>query len=97
MLRTSSNDPGQDNLGKKVTVVELGAGSDFVPPARDHARKGQQGVIAKYSNSHGLCYQVHHDDETWAWYNPNELEEVGAKPPVEDDDLEASWRDLRAR
>lgn len=33
-----------------------------------------KGQVIDLSNSHGLCYQVKHEDGTWAWYDPCELE-----------------------
>jgi hypothetical protein len=37
---------------------------------------GVVGTIVDYSDSHGLCYKVKHDNGTESWYNPEELEEV---------------------
>jgi hypothetical protein len=60
----------------RVLVGEL-TSVDFVASARTHARQGQVGVIQRYSNSHGLCYEVlHEDDGTTAWYAPGELTEL---------------------
>jgi len=73
MIATSSADPGSDNIRRYVTVGELTTATDFSPDARRYARLGQRGVITNYSNSHGLCYQVRHDDGTAAWYEPEEL------------------------
>lgn len=75
MITTASGDPGQDNLRRAVRVGELTA-TDFMPGARAHARQGQRGVIQDYSNSHGLCYHVQHDDGTYAWYAPDELTDL---------------------
>jgi len=41
--------------------------------ARQHCRWGVSGKIVDHSDSHGLCYQVEHEDGTVAWYEPREL------------------------
>ena len=67
MITTAAGDPGQDNIRRYVRVGPLGGGrGGFIAEARVHARQGQQGAITRYSNSHGLCYEVRHDDGTFA-------------------------------
>lgn len=37
------------------------------------ARKSSSGKIVDYSNSHGLCFRIKHDDGNTAWYEPSEV------------------------
>lgn len=37
------------------------------------------GTIASYSDSHGLCYKVKHEDGQEAWYDPSEFVVVSPK------------------
>jgi len=36
-------------------------------------RWGAKGTIKQYSNSHGLCFDVEHDDGVLGYYEPDEL------------------------
>lgn len=38
------------------------------------------GSIVGHSDSHGLCYEVRHDDGTRAFYDPDELFDEGGQP-----------------
>lgn len=37
-------------------------------------RAGQSGQIIDQSDSHGLCYAVHFQDDGVAWFDPDELQ-----------------------
>lgn len=52
---------------------------NWEPPAILERRWGVSGVVGRHSDSHGLCYEVTHDDKTMAWYDAEELE---AMPPL---------------
>jgi len=34
------------------------------------------GEILRHSDSHGLCYEVRHEDGTTGWYDPSELTDL---------------------
>lgn len=40
---------------------------------------GMPGMVTGHSDSHGLCYEVRHEDGTTGWYDTSEIEEI---PPV---------------
>lgn len=44
-------------------------------------RPSVSGVIVAKSDSHGLCFQVRHEDGAAGWYDPDELTEVGEVSP----------------
>jgi len=48
----------------------------YVESAWDNRKPGMTGRIIGYSNSHGLCFHVRHNDGTAGWYDPEELTEV---------------------
>lgn len=44
--------------------------------AWDQRRWGMLGVIMTHSDSHGLCYEIRHEDGSVAWYDPSEMDVV---------------------
>lgn len=42
-------------------------------------RWNARGAIVSYSDAHGLCYKVRHDDGHEAWYDPSEFVVVPKK------------------
>ena len=46
---------------------------DWTITAKYARRWGIVGTVTDLSNSHGLCYEIKHDDGTVAWYDPSEF------------------------
>jgi hypothetical protein len=44
--------------------------------ARESRRWGVRGEVIRYHDSHGLCYEVRHEDGTVGHYDPFELKVV---------------------
>jgi len=64
----------KSRVGKAViTVRSENTADDWSDEARLHCQWGVSGKIINYSNSHGLCYRVQHEDGTTAWYDMGEL------------------------
>lgn len=61
-------------LDRRVLTLERDDSNAWVDGAREKCRWGEKGTIITYSNSHGLCFEVHHDEGGMAWYNPGELQ-----------------------
>ena len=61
-------------IGTKVKTKKLGP-RDFTKIA-NRLRCGGPGIITGYSDAHGLCYRVFHDNEEEAYYDPDEVEVV---------------------
>lgn len=59
--------------GTKVKTTEDAGSTDWSDPARQHVKWGAVGIVLSHSDSHGRVYQVLHNDETVAWYEPEEL------------------------
>ena len=65
-------------IGDKVQVTDkVLQPRDFPPASRIHAKPSAIGVVTDSSDSHGLCFEVEHEDGTSAWYNPDELFRIG--------------------
>lgn len=47
--------------------------AEFTSEAIASRKWGVKGIVIGHSDSHGLCYQVQHEDDTVAWYDPSEL------------------------
>lgn len=47
---------------------------DWTKEALVNRKSGMNGIIIGYSNAHGLCYLIKHEDGICAWYDPKELE-----------------------
>lgn len=62
----------------------------FTPEARLERKWGVRGRIIAHHNSHGLCYDVLHDDGTEACYDPDEL----ALCVNERDLTESEWEEI---
>ena len=59
--------------GEKVITLADTHPTDYHADARKNCKWGEEGIVIKVSNSHGLCYQVLHEDGTRPWYEPDEL------------------------
>ena len=62
------------DMGIKVLTDLSGPiAEDWTPEALIHRRHNAVGHIIHYHDSHGLCYEVKHEDGTVAAYEPQEL------------------------
>ena len=59
-------------IGDKVTTTEENPTVTGWRKPEDR-RWGVSGGVFNESDSHGLCYQVKHDDGSLGWYDPSEL------------------------
>lgn len=58
----------------RIFVDPAKQGKDWMPEALPHRRKEGTGVVKTHHDSHGLCYDVvHDDDKTEGCYDPHEL------------------------
>lgn len=63
-----------------VVTAETLTGRGYTPEAIAKRRPGVRGVIIGESNGHGSCYQVQHiSDGSTAYYDPDELYEIGRR------------------
>lgn len=61
-------------VGTRVrTNATLGDGHGYTDEVKAARRAGVEGVVMGHSDSHGICFEVAHGNET-AWYEPEELE-----------------------
>ncbi len=65
------------------TATELD-GRDYTAEARAQRKPGVGGKILGHSDSHGICYQVEHDDGSTAYYDPGELLSEDGRPLSDD-------------
>lgn len=63
-----------ERLGARVRTTTDAGSDDWSDLTRSTCKWGVSGKIIDYSNSHGLCYKVRHQDGSVAWYEPGELE-----------------------
>ena len=59
--------------GTKVITTKHAGSTDWSNPNRPDAKWGVTGVIIGHSDSHGLVYQVKHNNGGIGWYEPEEL------------------------
>ncbi|KKK75189.1 hypothetical protein LCGC14_2876240 [marine sediment metagenome] len=78
MIRPQSNtEQGQ----RAVVGTKVRTRDDLVPENKEYQRKawakrkpGMIGEIVKHSNSHGLCFEVLHNNGSSGWYEPDEVD-----------------------
>ena len=63
-------------VGTRVKTLESSRANDWAETLSQARQWDVTGTIEDYSDSHGLCYKVRHDDGTESWYNPEELEAI---------------------
>lgn len=61
-------------VNRAVRTLEDAGAEDWSDPDNRGCQWGVLGRIIHYSNSHGLCFRVRHNDGSIAWYDPEELE-----------------------
>ncbi len=49
---------------------------EWTDEAWNERKWGAKGTVLTHHDSHGLCYEVQHEDETVGYYDPSELEVV---------------------
>lgn len=49
---------------------------DYTESAHARRRAGAIGKVQGHSDSHGLCYEIKHEDGTVGFYDPDELMHV---------------------
>lgn len=64
------------SLGTLVKTIEDAGDDDWTEEALANRKWGVGGRVIGYSDSHGLCYEVEHEDGTVGWYNPSEIEVI---------------------
>ncbi|MBN1325878.1 hypothetical protein JW977_02775 [Candidatus Falkowbacteria bacterium] len=62
-----------DNGTKVRTTRSKTKKKDWTPEAWKSRKWNVEGSITGYHDSHGLCYEVKHDDGTLGCYDPSEL------------------------
>lgn len=60
-------------VGDLVETTRDAGGKDWRPGSRDECRWGAIGHVLVVHDSHGLCYDVRHEDGTVAPYEHGEL------------------------
>lgn len=60
-------------LGQRVVTSTTSTSTDWDKRALILRRAGAVGHVVNTSDSHGLIYEVEHEDKTTAWYEPEEL------------------------
>lgn len=66
----------------RTTIKKL-SDSEWMPEARAARKWGVTGRIVMHHDSHGLCYDVQHDDGTEGCYDPTEFEVLPTLPTVQ--------------
>lgn len=60
----------------RTTKENVSLRGEWASEARAMRKWGMVGVVSDYSDAHGLCYEVYHNDKTHGWYDPSELEVI---------------------
>ena len=58
----------------RTTQADLSARAEWTDEAWARRKWGVRGTVITHHDSHGLCYDVLHEDGTEGGYNPSELE-----------------------
>ena len=61
-------------IGQRVRTLKPLHNDQYTRLARALRKWGVTGTIEDEHDSHGLCYDVHHDDDTYGSYDPDEIE-----------------------
>ncbi len=66
--------PPLDNGTQVKTTKKSTSDGEWTEEALANRKWGVKGVIIHYHDSHGLCYEVRHEDGTVGAYEPSEFE-----------------------
>lgn len=84
---TNEKWPPLDPGTRVKTTTKKTADSEWTPEALVARKWGVTGTVAWHHDSHGLCYDVRHDDGTEGCYDPAEFDVIhdsGEGRPVKD-------------
>jgi len=65
-----------DGVTVKTTQPNMALRKEWTDEAWSQRKWGVQGKILTHHDSHGLCYELRHEDGTTGCYDPSELEVV---------------------
>ena len=58
----------------RTTQPNMELRKEWTDEAWANRKWGVEGMVLMHHDSHGLCYDVHHEDGTKGCYDPSELE-----------------------
>lgn len=58
----------------RTTKADASSSGGWSDAALADRKWDMQGVVTDHSDSHGLCYEIMHEDGTVGWYDPSEFE-----------------------
>lgn len=73
---TDTKWPPLDPGTRVKTIKATTADREWMPEALAARKWGVTGTITLHHDSHGLCYDVRHDDGTEGCYDPTEFEVI---------------------
>ncbi len=73
-MGSSNYPPIKPGTRIRTTAPNMDMRDEWTLAAWEKKRWGVGGVIVTHHDSHGLCYDVLHDDGTEASYDPSEFE-----------------------
>ncbi len=80
MKNTTNKWPPLDPGTRVKTTSKKTPDAEWMPEALLGRKWGVIGTVVMHHDSHGLCYDVKHDDGTEGCYDPNEFDVI---PPVQ--------------
>lgn len=60
----------------RTTQANMSLRREWTDEAWEKRQWGVQGTVVSHSDSHGLCYEVRHPDNSTGYYDPSELKVV---------------------
>ncbi len=58
----------------RTTQEDAGVKDSWTEEGKKQRKWGIEGIVITHHDSHGLCYEVHHSDDTTGCYDPSELQ-----------------------
>lgn len=58
----------------KTTQEDSATANSWTKDAQKRRRWGAEGAVITHHDSHGLCYEIRHDDGTVGCYDPSEFD-----------------------
>lgn len=68
--------PAERCRSQRVRTAAVLTERNFTEPALAGRRPNTTGTTCGYQTEFGLCYHVRHDDGSYGWYDPDELEDL---------------------